>query len=551
MRISGNKARLAVGIVLLASFMPAAVMFARKQQAEKTESSADVKRQHESVKAEIKQTQQQIKQNDAAIQKNLNELGKLEGDIAAGKKTVAEVSSKVTTLKNQISTLQTQISDDEQRLEILRAEYLKAVKKMRAKRKERSTLAFIFSSSNFNQALRRMRYLKEVSDWREQQTSEIKEHVEVLKQKRSQLTQAKSMHDKALNEQVAAQAQLQSQYDRQGVIVADLKKNGEALQAHLQKKQAEVNELKNRVSALITEEQRKAEAQAKAKAEAEAKARAEAEARAKAEAKARAEAEAKARAEAEAKAKAEAEARAKADADAKAKAKADADAKAQAQADAKAKAKAEADAKAKAQANAKAKAKADADNPSFAEARGRKPRTTNNDNAAKPATKAPAANTTPTTATTSTAPTANTTPPASGSSFEAMKGSLPRPVSGSFKVTSRFGRNSLPDMPEVVFDNPGIDAEVSSGASAQAVYGGKVSGVYMLPGYETVVIINHGNYYTVYGNIANAAVKVGDNVKQGQSLGRLAPAEDDPSHCSIHFEVWKNREKQNPLSWIK
>lgn len=106
-------------------------------------------------------------------------------------------------------------------------------------------------------------------------------------------------------------------------------------------------------------------------------------------------------------------------------------------------------------------------------------------------------------------------------------------------------------MADVVFDNPGIDAEVASGASALAVYQGKVSGVYMLPGYSTVVIINHDGYYTVYGNLSSASVKVGDTVKQGQALGRLAPDEDDPSHSSIHFEVWKNRDKQDPLSWIR
>lgn len=92
---------------------------------------------------------------------------------------------------------------------------------------------------------------------------------------------------------------------------------------------------------------------------------------------------------------------------------------------------------------------------------------------------------------------------------------------------------------------------VSAGASALAVFSGKVSGVYMLPGYNTVVIVNHGNYYTVYGNIASPAVKVGQQVKAGQGLGSLAPDEDDRSRSSIHFEVWRNREKLNPLDWIR
>ena len=139
----------------------------------------------------------------------------------------------------------------------------------------------------------------------------------------------------------------------------------------------------------------------------------------------------------------------------------------------------------------------------------------------------------------------------SAGNFASMKGSLPKPASGSFKVTSRFGRQSLPDLPDVVYDTPGIDAEVSPGASALAVYGGKVSGVYMIPGYNTVVIVNHGNYYTVYGNISSPAVKVGDQVRAGQGLGALAPDDDDHSRSSIHFEVWKNREKLNPLEWIR
>ena len=85
----------------------------------------------------------------------------------------------------------------------------------------------------------------------------------------------------------------------------------------------------------------------------------------------------------------------------------------------------------------------------------------------------------------------------------------------------------------------------------QAVYGGKVSGVYMIPGYGTVVIVSHGNYYTVYGNLTSATVKVGDVVKQGQGVGSVADSEDNPGHGLIHFEVWHNREKQNPLSWIR
>lgn len=132
-----------------------------------------------------------------------------------------------------------------------------------------------------------------------------------------------------------------------------------------------------------------------------------------------------------------------------------------------------------------------------------------------------------------------------------MRGSLPRPVSGTFTVTSQFGKHALPDLPDVTYDNPGIDARVAAGASAQAVFGGTVSGVYMIPGFSTVVIVNHGDYYTVYGNLASASVKVGDRVKQGHALGNVATDPDNPGHSEIHFEVWKGKEKLNPQSWIR
>ena len=109
----------------------------------------------------------------------------------------------------------------------------------------------------------------------------------------------------------------------------------------------------------------------------------------------------------------------------------------------------------------------------------------------------------------------------------------------------------MPELPEVVYDNPGIDAEVATGASVKSVCGGKVSGVYKVAGYGTVVIVNHGDYYTVYGNLSSANVAVGSQIAAGQTLGSAGTDPDDPRRGSVHFEVWKGREKQNPSEWIR
>ncbi len=484
---------------------------ARKgKKKQNTETSADVKRRQEAAQRDIRQTEQQLRENDAAVKKSLSELGKLEGDIAQSKKRVAEAGHRVATLQKQIGSLQSQISADERSLAMLRAEYLKAVKKMRAKKNGNSTLAFIFSSKSFNEAMRRMRYLRQFSAWRENRSKEISDRVSQLKEKTTRLSQTKTMHDRALATGRKAQNELQAQYNRQDAIVVELKKNGKALQSHLAKKQAEVNVLKNRVASLIAEEHRKAEA------ERQARERAEVERRAQAEAERRAREEQQAREEQRAREDAERQAR-------------------EQQIAQETKQKPKKDKKKKKETPAKQNNEV-----TYAEARKRRPKSQKSSPSATQG-RTPATSAAPSKASSATA----------GTGFEKMKGSLPRPVAGAFRVTSRFGRQSLPDLPNVMYDNPGIDAEVAAGASAQAVYAGKVSGVYMIPGYSTVVIVNHDGYYTVYGNISQAAVKVGDAVKQGQSLGHLAADEDDPSHSSIHFEVWKNRDKLDPLGWIR
>lgn len=461
------------------------------------ETSAEAKRRQEETQKEIARTKEELRRNEAEVKKGLSELNRLNADITTGRNLVAKATEQVQQLDSRIATLETEISTSEAQLKKMREDYLRSVKKIRGKKNSNSALAFIFSSKNFSQAMRRMRYLKQVSAWRSKKSAEISASVKELTQQKELLVQSRREKDIALSRQIAAQNQLNTQYQRQDAVVGELRRNGQALQSHLAKKQQEANALKSRIAALIAEENRKAEEARRAEEARKAaeEARLAEEARKAEEAKLLAEQTEKSKPEEKQEKKKDKKQTKKAD---------------------------------------KQKGKQD-----YAEARKRKPRSSK-----------------PSESEASASPDVNKNASAKASAsqagnFAAMRGSLPRPVSGAFRVTSQFGRHSLPELPDVMYDNPGIDAETSAGASAQAVYSGKVSGVYVIPGFSTVIIINHGNYYTVYGNISSPAVKVGDVVKQGQALGRLAPDEEDPTHSSIHFEVWKNRDKLNPLDWIR
>lgn len=517
---------------------------AKEKKSTKTETSADIKRKQAATQIEIQQTEAKVEENEKFVRQGIDELGRIEGDIVVSKNRILQIDNQLKSLSTKISSLENNITSDEAELKKLREEYLKAVKKMRLTRKTVSPLAFIFSSENFNQAVRRMRYLKEFSDWRERQSAAITKKIESLKQQKEELARARSQQDIALKQQKEENARLETQYSRQNTVVTGLKKEGEALKAYLAKKQKEANDLKYRISEVIAQEERRAAEERERRREAEERRRQEAAERAReAEERRRREQEQlalekqqreaeQARKAAEEELRKAEEARKAADSEKK---KAEAEKK-KAEAERK---RAEAERK-QAEAEKKKTEAKNQENQSYAEARRRKPRGTTTDGSSSSSSSG-----------SSSSSDMASSAAAPDNSFAGMKGRLPLPASGSFKVTSRFGRQSLPDLPDIVYDNPGIDARVNAGAAAVAVYGGKVSGVYMLPGYNTVIIVSHGNYYTVYGNISAAAVKVGDTVKAGQTLGKVANDEDDSRHGLIHFEVWRNREKLNPLEWIR
>lgn len=491
------------------------------------ESKAELQRRQQAAQAEIAETRRKIQENDRQVRQNLAELGKLQGDIETTKKQVAATRNQVTTLQNRIGTLEGKIAQGDKEVARMRGEYLKAVKAVRKRKGSNSTLAYIFSSKSFGEARRRMRYLREFSEWRKKQTDEIQNELNVLNRERAALAQSRDMYGKALARNMTAQKQLETQYGKQDAIVVQLKANGSALKTHLAQKQQEANALKGRVAALIAAEQRAAEQREAERLAAEKRA---AEQRA-AEQRVAEEKAARDRELAMTPKPGKAE---EAKEPAKEKPK-----------ETKAKEQRKRRPKQSKQAQPKQQPRQEKTEPQknagnsgreYADARNRPPRSDRADASVSSGTSSASA---------------SGSKPAGGSNFASMRGSLPRPVGGAFNITSRFGPHSLPDLPDVVYDNPGIDAEVSRGATAQAVYAGKVSGVYMIPGFSTVVIVNHGGYYTVYGNLASASVKVGDVVKQGSAVGRVADSEDSPGHGQIHFEVWKNRDKQDPLAWIR
>jgi septal ring factor EnvC (AmiA/AmiB activator) len=132
--------------------------------------------------------------------------------------------------------------------------------------------------------------------------------------------------------------------------------------------------------------------------------------------------------------------------------------------------------------------------------------------------------------------------------FVNNKGKLPWPVERGV-ISSAYGKHTSVVSDKVTVTNNGIDIATTENAQARAVFDGEVASVTKLTGANTVVIIRHGEYFTVYSNLENVVVKRGDKVKTKQNLGTVHTSKADDK-TELHFELLKETNRQNPANWL-
>jgi septal ring factor EnvC (AmiA/AmiB activator) len=133
------------------------------------------------------------------------------------------------------------------------------------------------------------------------------------------------------------------------------------------------------------------------------------------------------------------------------------------------------------------------------------------------------------------------------SAFENNKGLLPWPVEKGF-ISSQFGRRTHPVWKDVVINNNGVDINSSKGARARSIFEGKVLQVIVVLDHYAV-LVQHGEYFTLYSNLEQVFVKRDDKVVTKQPIGIVQTNEDD-GKTEIHLEIWRGGNKMDPEAWI-
>ena len=133
--------------------------------------------------------------------------------------------------------------------------------------------------------------------------------------------------------------------------------------------------------------------------------------------------------------------------------------------------------------------------------------------------------------------------------FKANRGRLPWPVEKGF-VSLGYGDQPHPLYPSVTVHNSGVEITTEQGASARAVFEGVVAKVMVLSPVNKAVMIQHGDYFTVYQNLSSVSVSQGDKVNIKQSIGKVRTS-GDTGKTIIKFLILQNTSNNNPEGWLQ
>jgi septal ring factor EnvC (AmiA/AmiB activator) len=133
--------------------------------------------------------------------------------------------------------------------------------------------------------------------------------------------------------------------------------------------------------------------------------------------------------------------------------------------------------------------------------------------------------------------------------FKANRGKLPWPVEKGF-ISLGYGDQPHPIYPSLTVHNSGVEITTETGATARAVFDGVVSSIMVLSPINRAVMIQHGDYFTVYQNLSQVFVNKGDKVTIKQSIGKVRTS-GDTGKTIIKFLILQNTSNNNPEGWLQ
>lgn len=427
------------------------------QNGNQKNSKKELENKKKKINEEINEINAMLNATKATKKNSLGTLVSLNMKLEKRQELISAINAEIVQLNKSIKITEKEIELLKQNLDKLKAEYARMIISAQRQQDAYSRLMFLFSSTSFNQALMRLKYLQQYSVYRKKQAEEILYTQNQLLVKLTELKESRHEKNVLLGNEEAEKDSLSKEKVEQEVLLSDLQKKEKELKVSLERKKQEGIELQLAIKKLIAEEiKRKAEEAAKAELAAK-------------------------------KAKEEKE-------------------------------KAE-----------KVKKPKDKDKVVTTD-----PKKTND---SKEKIKE-----------TPQFPDLSEEAEALSNDFANNRGKLPWPITKGI-ICEPYGEHEHPAIKGFMMMNNGVEICSSKGATARSIFEGEVTSVAVSPTGGKLVIIRHGEYLSVYTNLSDVMVKVGEKVKLKQPLGTVMTDEDE-TKAAMNFQIWKGQKTMDPSGWL-
>lgn len=230
------------------------LLLAGAATAQPTNDKAELEKERQDLQRELKEIQSQYDKIKGQSKQALGQLSTLARQINLQERYINSISKEMKMIDDDLYLSNLEIYRLQRQLDTLKAEYAKSLVYAYKNRSSYDYLNFIFSASSFNDAIKRVSYLKSYRNYRENQAKTILDTKDQIAKRQQQQLGRKEQKNVALQNQTKEKAVLDVQKREKDVVVSKLKSQEKDLQKQINAKKKRDNDLKNSIAAIIRRE---------------------------------------------------------------------------------------------------------------------------------------------------------------------------------------------------------------------------------------------------------------------------------------------------------
>jgi murein hydrolase activator len=234
-------------LILFSCFLSFQVAFAQVDKAK-------MERERQELQRELKEIQENYNKVKGQQKATIGQVTMLQNKMQVQGKYISNINNEIRLLTDDIYTSNLELSRLQRQLDTLKSEYARSVVYSYKNSNSYDYLNFIFSASNFNDALRRVAYLKSYRAYNEKKVGTIQETKDLIEQRKQQLLGKTNQKKSALQNQQVQLHELESQKKEKDQVVAKLKSQANDLSKQIATKKKRDQQLKGQIAAIVRRE---------------------------------------------------------------------------------------------------------------------------------------------------------------------------------------------------------------------------------------------------------------------------------------------------------